>query len=75
MLRAYHAKKKISREEWEYLRVRFMYPDKFWKLADYYYTHSKVWISSKNTEKLRNLISQKKLWDNFTEKCFERYPF
>ena len=75
MLRAYHAKKKISREEWEYLRIRFMYPDKFWKLADYYYTHSKVWISSKNTEKLRNLISQKKLWDNFAEKCFERYPF
>lgn len=75
MLKAYHQKKKISREEWDYLKIRFTYPDKFWKLADYYYTHSKVWISAKNTEKLRNLISQKKLWDNFTQKCFERYPF
>ena len=75
MLKTYNSKKKISREEFFYLQVRFMYPDKFWKLADYYYTHSKVWISSKNTEKLKKLISQEEKRLDFVFKCFERYPF
>ena len=75
MLRAYHEYRKITREEWEYLKIRFTYPDKFWKLADYYYTHSKVWISAQSTEKLKNLVSQKERWENFTKECFTRYPF
>lgn len=75
MLKTYHERKKISRDEWQYLKIRFIYPDKYWKLADYYYTHNKAWISARNTEKIQKLIDQKKMWDRFAEKCFAQYPF
>lgn len=75
MLRTYHRKKGISREEWQYLKIRFIYPDKYWKLADYYYTHNKAWISARNTEKLRKLMEQKSRWERFIWKCFQKYPF
>ena len=52
MLKAYHEIKPVSREEWINLKIRFSYPEKYWKLANYYYTHRKTWISVKNTEKL-----------------------
>ena len=75
MLKTYHEKKPISAEEWENLKVRFSYPDKYWKLANYYYTHNKVLISGKNVEKLQTLILQKENWETFVTKCFEKYPF
>lgn len=75
MLRTYHKIKEISPDEWQNLRIRFLYPEKYWKLANYYYSHNKAWISEKNTQKLRKLISQKEKWENFEGKCFENYPF
>ncbi len=59
MLKAYHEIKPVSKEEWINLKIRFSYPEKYWKLANYYYTHRKTWISVKNTEKLQNLIRQR----------------
>ena len=75
MLRVYHQIKPITEEEWENLRIRFEYPEKYWKLANYYYTHRKTWISVKNTEKLQNLIRQREAWKKFENKAFENYPF
>lgn len=75
MLRAYHRVRPISPSEWQNLRVRFTYPEKYWKLANYYYSHNKAWISEKNTEKLKTLMKQKTIWEQFGEKCFGRYPF
>lgn len=75
MLREYHKIRPISFMEWQNLRVRFTYPEKYWKLANHYYSHKKVWISEKNVEKLRNLIRQKEMWKNFGENCFCFYPF
>lgn len=74
MLREYHRIRLISKAEWQNLRVRFTYPEKYWKLANYYYSHKKVWISEKNVEKLQNLIRQRENWKDFAQKCFEVYP-
>ena len=74
MLREYHRIRPISKEEWQNLRVRFTYPEKYWKLANYYYSHKKVWISEKNVEKLQNLIGQKENWEDFGQECFRHYP-
>ena len=74
MLREYHKIRPISPQEWQYLRVRFTYPEKYWKLANYYYSHKKVWISEKNVEKLQNLIRQREKWENFGYECFQDYP-
>ena len=74
MLREYHRIRPISKAEWQNLRVRFTYPEKYWKLANYYYSHKKVWISEKNVEKLQNLIRQRENWKDFAQKCFKVYP-
>ena len=70
MLKAYCGISVLSKEEKEYLKIRFSYPDKFWKISNYYYTHNKAWISEKNTEKLKMLICQREKWDRFCKECF-----
>lgn len=75
MLVAYNKECPISEEEWENLKVRFTYPEKYWKLSNYYFSHNKAWISEKNGEKLKKLIEQKEIWGEFPEKCFGKYPF
>ena len=61
----------ISSEEWENLQNRFTYPEKYWKLANYYFSHNKAWISGKNTEKLEKVIAQKKIWGDFPKTALE----
>lgn len=75
MLRAYYQVKPITPAEWQNLKVRFTYPEKYWKLANYYFSHNKAWISEKNVEKQRKLIAQREVWGAFAEKCFGHYPF
>ena len=75
MLATYHQIKPVSEAEWTNLKIRFGYPEKYWKLANYYYTHRKTWISVKNTEKLQNLIRQREAWVRYRERGFEKYPF
>ncbi len=75
MLLAYHRVNPISEAEWENLRVRFTYPEKYWKLANYYYSHNKAWISEKNIEKLKKLKKQQEVWQDFAQRCFEKYPY
>ncbi len=38
------------------LYYRFSYPEKFWKIVNFYYNSSKSWIPDKTCEKLGNLI-------------------
>ena len=75
MLLADHRERPISLLEWENLRIRFTYPEKYWKLANYYYSHNKAWISEKNVEKLKMIMTQRESWERFTEKCFGKYPY
>ena len=72
MLSAYDSVRPLSESEWQNLRVRFCYPEKYWKLANHYYTHNKAVISGKNVEKLRTLIHQKKQWEEFSKQCFRQ---
>lgn len=71
ILAAYHHIRPITKGEWENLKIRFSYPEKYWKLANYYYTHNKAWISEKNTEKMKTVIRQKEQWAEFIERCFD----
>lgn len=67
MLSAYHQVRPLSVEEIEDLRLRFSYPEKYWKLANHYYTHNKAWISKKSLEKLVRLREQHDNWRDFVE--------
>lgn len=65
MIDAYDREKGMDRLEVENLRMRFAYPEKYWKLANNYYTHKKSWISQKSLEKLESLIDQRETWKGF----------
>mgnify|MGYP000674203002 FL=1 len=67
MLEMYSRIRPLSQAEIEYISLKLIYPEKFWKLANYYYSHSKAWISEKNLEKLEKLIAQHDNWMNFVE--------
>ena len=58
MIEAYDSVKTISQWEQKILACLFTYPEKFWKIANYYYNSSKAWMPEKNTAKLSNLIEQ-----------------
>lgn len=58
LLNAYCAIRPLSEAEMEYLKIRFLYPEKFWKIADSYYRSNKAWIPIKNIEKLQMTIAQ-----------------
>lgn len=58
ILESYHAVRKLEEAEREYLVLKLLYPEKFWKIASAYYHSNKAWIPEKNVEKLRLTIAQ-----------------
>ncbi len=62
MIGCYDRVRGLSGAEHENLKIRFLYPEKYWKLANHYYNHSKAWISEKNIEKIIKLINCKNAW-------------
>lgn len=58
LLNAYGAIRPISDREMEYLKIRFIYPEKFWKITGSYYRSNKAWISVKNVEKFQTAVTQ-----------------
>lgn len=60
LLRTYNEERKLQKEDILQLKYRFYYPEKFWKIANFYYNSPKAWISCKNGEKLEKLLEQEK---------------
>ncbi len=58
MLEMYNRIRPLSEEELEYLSLKLLYPEKFWKVANTYYHSNKAWIPEKNVEKLETVIRQ-----------------
>ena len=58
MLDEYDKVKAISEKDLELLSVLFSFPEKFWKLINYYYNMNKAWIPPKSMEKLQLVIAQ-----------------
>lgn len=74
MLNAYSAIRPLAEEEIEYLKIRFCYPEKFWKIANSYYHSNKAWISAKSIEKLDVAIRQTEEKKRFLEEIFSFHP-
>ena len=70
MLRTYQEIKPLGEGEKEYLCLRFVYPEKFWKVLNSYYHSNKAWISEKNVEKLSVAISQTEEKKKFLKNIF-----
>lgn len=70
MLEAYIKERTIEESEWRQLELRLRYPEKFWKIVNFYYNSKKSWIPDKNLEKLELLIQQEKNKDKLIETLF-----
>lgn len=58
LFHTYNEVRNLCEEDLLQLKYRFMYPEKFWKIVNYYFNSSKAWISCKNTEKLEAILQQ-----------------
>ena len=64
MLELYEKERELTCAERISMIYRFAYPEKFWKIANYYFNSKKSFMPEKNTEKLERLLEQ----DNDREK-------
>ena len=65
LLNAYEKELKLTQEDGRWLYYRFSYPEKFWKIVNYYYNRGKAFIPDKNREKLEVLLEQEARRKNF----------
>ena len=69
----FKVEKPLTEEEVEYLKIRLIYPEKFWKIVNFYYNSGKAWIPGKNLEKLQKLVDQEKKKQEFLSKFKNTY--
>ncbi len=58
MLEEYDRHLRLTPYDRQYLYIRFLYPEKYWKQINFYYNSNKAWIPARNTEKLKILEEQ-----------------
>lgn len=58
LLSAYDKVRPLSIDDRISLYYRFAYPEKFWKIVNFYYNSRKSWIPGKNMEKLQKVLAQ-----------------
>lgn len=70
ILATYEKERPISALSRIDLYYRLAYPEKFWKIANFYYNSGKAWIPDRNREKLEKLIRQEPEKQHFLEEVF-----
>lgn len=70
MIESYQRERMITEAEYEYIALRLSYPEKVWKLTNYYYNTNKAWISENNVEKLKISIEQLPIKQQFVQSIF-----
>lgn len=70
MIQEYNTYRHITNRDYIYLKLLLAYPEKFWKIINYYYNNKKVWIPEKNTEKLNKVVHQTLLKNEFIKTVF-----
>jgi hypothetical protein len=68
MIDAYDRVKPISKEEFNILYILLLYPEKFWKITNYYYNGKKSWVSGRNIQKLNSIGGQNVKKEMFLKK-------
>lgn len=70
MLDAYQNRRVFPPIEWRSLCLRLAYPEKFWKIINFYYNSRKSWMPNRNYDKLESLIRQEKNREKLLNKFF-----
>ncbi len=71
LLAAYEKITPISAYAYIDLYYRLAYPEKFWKIVNFYYNSGKAWIPQRNQEKLDKLLAQEQQKKSFLENVFQ----
>ena len=58
VLEIYEKEREMTCAEWISMIYRFSYPEKFWKIANYYFNSKKTFVPEKNVEKLEKILEQ-----------------
>lgn len=67
MLEEYDRVKTISDTERSMIAALFAFPEKFWKIMNYYFNSNKAWIPPKTKEKLEKAVGQNEKRKKFLE--------
>ena len=70
LMDVYSHEKKLTVQDTLQLYYRFAYPEKFWKIVNFYYNNGKAWIPNRNMEKFEALIARKAAKKAFLEQTF-----
>ena len=70
MLEAYDQVCSIGKEDWMLLEARLLYPEKYWKTANFYYNNNKAFLPEKNLDKLYVILRQEEKWQDFMKAVF-----
>ena len=73
LLNAYEKENQLEKEDHIQLYYRLAYPEKFWKIANFYYNSGKAWIPGKNMEKLVKVHGQEEEKIEFLKNYKEKY--
>ncbi len=69
----YNKIKLLSERDCRQLYFRFAYPEKFWKIVNFYYNSGKAWIPGRNMEKLEKLFAQEREKQLFLKSMFPSF--
>lgn len=72
LLSTYEEVRLISAMDRIDLYYRLYYPEKFWKIVNFYYNSGKAWIPGRNSEKLEKVIQQEQEKQNFLDEVFRK---
>ena len=67
LIEEYEKVRPLAHAEKIHLYGRLAYPEKFWKIANFYYNSGKAWIPMKNMEKLYRLLDLEEEKKTFLE--------
>ncbi len=70
LLDAYNSVRPLSARSFVELYYRLAYPEKFWKIVNFYFNSGKAWIPEKNREKLVTLAGQEQQKQDFLNAVF-----
>ena len=73
LLSAYEKKNELMPSDYMQLYYRMSYPEKFWKIVNFYYNSGKAWIPGKNFEKLIKVNIQEEQKTDFLEDFRKKY--
>ena len=70
LLTGYNGVRPLDEGDYRQLYLRFAYPEKFWKIVNFYYNSGKAWIPGRNMEKLEKLFAQEREKKLFLKSLF-----